>query len=114
MKKVSANLKIALFLLGALLLNLASDLLILVVGLRNYLPVSILTALISFGTVGLIIGYNYKTHLPLGLIISVILIRILAAVGTHGLNIYEILLHLSIIAVFIDLGISLRAPQLYR
>lgn len=98
-------------LVGALLLSLGIDVFILIIRLKNYLPVSILGSLIFFGTAGIIIGYNFKRRLPWGLITLVGLVRLLAGLGTHGLSIYEALISLAILAVFIDLGISFKVPQ---
>ena len=92
-------------------MSLSVDFFILVIQLKNSLPVSILGSLIFFGTAGIIIGYNFKNRLPWGLIILVGIIRLLAAAGTHGINIYEILISLAILAIFIDLGISFKTPQ---
>ncbi|WP_204702085.1 hypothetical protein [Halanaerobacter jeridensis] len=92
---------------------MGTDFFILITRLKSYLPVSILASLIFFGTTGIIIGYNFKNKLPWGLIILVGIIRLLAGTGIHGLNIYEALISLAILAVFIDLGISFKIPQNY-
>ena len=92
-------------------MSLSVDFFILVIQLKNSLPVSILGSLIFFGTAGIIIGYNFKNRLPWGLIILVGIIRLLAAAGTHGISIYEALISLGVLAIFIDLGISFKTPQ---
>jgi hypothetical protein len=94
----------------AIFLSIIVDFLVLVIGVKVHLPISILAGLIFFGGVGLIIGYRFTTKLPWQLIVLVGIIRFLAVIIIHGNGIYEALISISIFTVFIDIGICFRTP----